>query len=301
MSDKIEYGTCPNCDYELKEDHTFCSNCGQENKALKIDFKHLLSEVFGTYLDMDSKLFKSIVPLFFKPGFLTLRFLEGKRASYIPPIRLYIVISILYFFIQSLDSGFNIKNELISDQSDIDIILGTDTITYSSSAEFIEAVDSHGLKEYMDSIGAKSAFSKFTIAQGYKVAQNNGQGLIDEYLSNVSILMFFLLPIFALLLKLFFNKQKYYYNEHLIFSFHLHAFIFLLLSISSLIAIFLMKWYVFLSVVIIVFLYSIIATKRVYKYSYKSSVGRLILLLSIYNIILVIGLILTMLVSFALY
>ena len=199
-----------------------------------------------------------------------------------------------------MESTFDDKDKVF-DQSDIILDIGNDTITYSSPSGFVEAIEIHGLKEYMDSVKAESAFEKLLVTQAYKVAQNKGKGLFAEYLSNVSILMFFLLPFFALLLKLFFKKQKHYYNEHLIFTFHLHAFIFLLLSVYSLVASYITKSYSFLFVIIAVFLYSIIAVKKVYKYSYKSSIGRLVLLLSTYNIILVFGLVLIMFISFALY
>jgi hypothetical protein len=44
-------------------------------------------------------------------------------------------------------------------------------------------------------------------------------------------MMFVLLPLFALILMITFYRSKKFYVEHLIYSFHLHCFIFLFLAI----------------------------------------------------------------------
>lgn len=49
------------------------------------------------YFTFDSKIFKSYFPLIFKPGFLTIEYLQGKREKYIPPLRMYIFVSIALF------------------------------------------------------------------------------------------------------------------------------------------------------------------------------------------------------------
>ena len=46
--------------------------------------------------------------------------------------------------------------------------------------------------------------------------------------------MFILLPLYALLLKLIYWRRHKYYVEHLVFALHLHAFAFLVFSVSAL-------------------------------------------------------------------
>jgi hypothetical protein len=58
---------------------------------------------------------------------------------------------------------------------------------------------------------------------------------LDELKHNVPKMMFVLLPLFALILRFAFWKNKKFYVEHLIFSFHLHCFLFLFLAIVMLI------------------------------------------------------------------
>jgi len=57
----------------------------------------------------------------------------------------------------------------------------------------------------------------------------------DELRHNIPKMMFLLLPLFALVLSITFRKNKKFYVEHLIYSFHLHCFIFLFISIIILV------------------------------------------------------------------
>lgn len=92
---------CLNCGYPHGFEADFCPNCGQKNEDVNVPMTILLGEFISTYLAIDSKLFKSIWPFAFKPGFLTKRYNEGKRMSYSNPLRLYVVTSIIYFFVIS--------------------------------------------------------------------------------------------------------------------------------------------------------------------------------------------------------
>ncbi|RZL30320.1 MAG: DUF3667 domain-containing protein [Pedobacter sp.] len=64
--------------------------------------------------------------------------------------------------------------------------------------------------------------------------ENPQQKFIEGLMHNVPKMMFLLLPLFALILKLvYINKDKYYY-EHLIYSFHVHAALFLVILFTML-------------------------------------------------------------------
>lgn len=49
-------------------------------------------------------------------------------------------------------------------------------------------------------------------------------------------MMFVLLPLFALLLKIFYNRKKYFYSDHVIFSLHFHTAVFLIFLVFSIIS-----------------------------------------------------------------
>jgi hypothetical protein len=92
---------CLNCGYPHGFESDFCPNCGQKNQDVNVPMTILFGEFISTYLAIDSKLFKSILPFTFKPGFLTNRYNEGQRMSYSNPLRLYVVTSVIYFFVIS--------------------------------------------------------------------------------------------------------------------------------------------------------------------------------------------------------
>jgi hypothetical protein len=87
----------------------------------------------------------------------------------------------------------------------------------------------------LDSIGIKNAnFMEVLIAK--KLLQyaedNNPKTVLREILDNIPILIFLLLPAFALILKLLYIRRKQLYIEHLIFAIYLHAFLFLMIALG---------------------------------------------------------------------
>jgi len=69
-------------------------------------------------------------------------------------------------------------------------------------------------------------------AFGIRQQKINIKEVIEDGLKhNFPKMMFVLLPLFALILTITFRRNKKFYVEHLIYSFHLHCFIFLFLAI----------------------------------------------------------------------
>lgn len=86
---------CLNCGHTVEE--KFCPNCGQENIVVKEDALHMVAHAIADYFHFEHKFFGTLKPLLLKPGQLTKSYVEGKRVSFIHPIRLYIFVSIVFF------------------------------------------------------------------------------------------------------------------------------------------------------------------------------------------------------------
>jgi hypothetical protein len=116
MDNSKECDSCPNCQNILASDDTFCSKCGQKRIHPK-DYSvwHLIVESVGDFFHFDSKFFATLWPLFFRPGFLTNEYLQGKRARYFQPFKLFLFISFLFF----LTSGIMNHKESILDQPEV--------------------------------------------------------------------------------------------------------------------------------------------------------------------------------------
>ncbi len=96
--------TCPNCNTTLRLTDNFCPQCGQENKELTISVRKLLPEVLENLIpigltSVDNKFWNSIKAIFSRPGQLTNDFLAGRRTRYLPPMRLYIWSSVVFFLL----------------------------------------------------------------------------------------------------------------------------------------------------------------------------------------------------------
>ena len=98
---------CLNCTFafvpEIPDD--FCPRCGQQNQAIDLHVSHVLEETMEGLFHFDGKVFRTLQLLLFRPGELTRRFLAGHRMPYVPPIRLYIFISFLFFLALTMLKG----------------------------------------------------------------------------------------------------------------------------------------------------------------------------------------------------
>ena len=91
--------TCLNCNYVVE--NRFCPNCGQENIETRKTFHHLFIHFFEDLTHYENAFWKTIKNLLLRPASLTSEYLSGKRMSYLAPVRLYIFISFITFFIIS--------------------------------------------------------------------------------------------------------------------------------------------------------------------------------------------------------
>ncbi|NVJ99395.1 MAG: DUF3667 domain-containing protein [Alphaproteobacteria bacterium] len=88
---------CSNCNAPLTG--PFCHICGQKDDDLKRPIWTLIREILDDVISTDSRLFKTLILLVLVPGGLTRAFRDGRRARFVPPLRLYLVISIMFFVI----------------------------------------------------------------------------------------------------------------------------------------------------------------------------------------------------------
>lgn len=88
---------CLNCNAAIYG--RYCHVCGQENIEPKESFWHLLTHFVFDLFHFDGKFFVTLKYLLFRPGYLSIEHLNGRRASYLHPIRLYIFVSAFFFLI----------------------------------------------------------------------------------------------------------------------------------------------------------------------------------------------------------
>lgn len=125
-------------------------------------------------------------------------------------------------------------------------------------------------------IGKASDLEQLVARQRVKVERTEIEYFVGYALKNLPIMMFLLLPIFALILKLLYVRRKVLYIRHLVHALHLHAFAYLTYGVTLLITFYwlgngnsndsneLGDWINFLAF-ILVSTYSYISFLKVYK------------------------------------
>src|SRR5437667_10198177 len=88
---------CENCGAQLIGH--YCAQCGQAAVDYRRSFRHVIADVLDSFLNWDSKFFATIGWLIVRPWHLTKEFLAGRRVRYVHPLRLYLLVSILFFFV----------------------------------------------------------------------------------------------------------------------------------------------------------------------------------------------------------
>lgn len=93
---------CLNCGATLPKGAGWCPWCGQKVlRTLVPTFRELLSDSIETFFNIDSRIWRTVGALF-RPGALTLAWLQGKRARYYPPFRIFFVVALAYFALDTL-------------------------------------------------------------------------------------------------------------------------------------------------------------------------------------------------------
>ncbi len=250
MKKRRKTSKCLNCEQTLQEKHNYCPNCGQENTNNEVSIGLLMREFTSNFFSFDSRFAHTIKPFLFNPGKITEAFISGKRVFYANPIRWYLVISIFHFFFFSkmFEPTVDDKKQrsFMSSSSDTLSIAEFDSLYrmpdsltsgWPVSGQQISMISSLNSTTNLsvDEISDSLKFDRFPWYQRYpaqqiiRINQETTATLNDYILRQIPIIIFFILPVYAFLLKLLFWR-KGLYIKHLIHSIHIHSFVFFLLS-----------------------------------------------------------------------
>jgi hypothetical protein len=229
----------------------YCTVCGQKDEPLKRGLKDLALEFLQHPL-VDTKLWKSLVPLLLQPGVLTEEYLAGRRTRYVRPLKLYLTISVLFFALLALRVSPDqwVKFEAPPNQP------ATDASQHKTTLH----LPTRWLDERFQRNSAALDDPKNVAARG---------ALAGRVAGFIPKMVFVLLPLSAVLFKLFWWRR--YFVEHLIFTLHLHSYAFLSGMVRFL------QW---TPVTVVVGIWSCVymglAFKRVYKDGWGKTVAKLL-------------------------
>lgn len=246
-------GCCANCGAPLYG--KYCYACGQPVQGMVRHFGSILSDVADSILNIDERVFRTLGPLYLRPGKLTLDYFEGKRARYVTPFRLVFFLAIIAFFaIQltvrtgytHLDKGLRVttssnaapKLSIGSVPKQTDGANGAfangnisinDKVLWNRDSKPLKLAWLPGaLVDWInDLIGNAQQQLHAMNAGSWAEQQSARRKFTLGMFSAAPTVLFLLLPLFALLLKIFYIFKKRLYMEHLIVAMHSHAFLML--------------------------------------------------------------------------
>jgi len=203
---------CSNCGAELSG--RYCSNCGQRAGTAAHTVGHFLSEAIEAFTHADSRLWNTLRLLLRRPGFLTREYFAGRRARYLPPLRVYLIMSVLFF----------VLNALLGTSPSHRVDVKVDKPQTTEACEDLKS-DLHW--------GGQLLLPRLKAACK-KMAADNGRGFSENMVNNLGRALFVFLPLMAGLMKLLYWRPPRFYLEHLLLLLHNHACVFLVLSIFML-------------------------------------------------------------------
>jgi hypothetical protein len=98
---------CANCGAPMHG--PYCYACGQPEKGMIRQLASVMHDVLDTVFNIDSRVFRSLLPLYFRPGYLTLEYFAGRRVRYVTPFRLFFFLCIVAFF--AIQVALNLGDE----------------------------------------------------------------------------------------------------------------------------------------------------------------------------------------------
>jgi hypothetical protein len=284
---------CPNCGKPLIG--PFCAVCGQPRNTHRRTLGKLLHDFVKDVVSFDSRILRTAAALVLRPGELPRAFRDGRTQPYVPAVRLYLFVTLIFFLFLSVSGlaliqfglkahsvvyshdaaghvymavdGKNIivkalKSDAAGKMSAVDPDAGTvipdekadghtTAITFSSSIRFFQPVDHvkntappglvKALAKLRDEAAKDTSESKWfvkNIATTLSRLETDPAALNGPLITWIPRILFVLLPLFALLLALFYRRQRadYLFVDHLVFSLTLHSFAFVLLIGAALLA-----------------------------------------------------------------
>src|SRR5690348_3003487 len=102
--------TCPNCGVPLIGD--YCAVCGQEKDVHRRSVAGILHDFFEDMLNFDSRIVRTVFALLVEPGEIAIAFREGRTRRYVPALRLYFFVTLIFFLLLSATNLAIIQLEL---------------------------------------------------------------------------------------------------------------------------------------------------------------------------------------------
>jgi len=210
---------CLNCGAELHGG--YCAGCGQRSVPANPTVAELTGDAWRELSGYDGRIASTFRGLL-RPGHLTVEYLQGRRARYLSPVRLYLLASVVYFVAAAAAPlttdgdadlvgplGMNIE---LTDRGDGN----ARSMTPEERAQLIRDIDD----------------AAWFVRPLLRAVADDPDAFRTRVFTIMPRVFFGLLPVFAAIVALFYRGRTF--PTALVFAAHLHAFAFLTFALSEL-------------------------------------------------------------------
>lgn len=235
LESKPETLVCKNC--QTRFEGNFCPHCGQSLRLFEKPVKVFLYDFLGDLFAFDSRLWRSLFAMLFRPGQMVAEYVGGKHIRYTPPFRAYVFFSFFFFIaLNALTKETLLRNKenLAKATREIQKV---DSLSRSSNTTPKESVplDSAGILQIKVNADSSSGQEDKAVVDKALDILRHPEGYVSRIYKSLSWAFFLLMPLLGGFLWLFFRTSRTYYVPHLIFAINIHTVAFLLLTLVFLV------------------------------------------------------------------
>lgn len=240
---------CGNCQTMLAG--PYCHQCGQPIKGLIRPLSGWFADFLDGVVQWDGRIPRTVTPLLFRPGFLTREYIAGRQVRYVTPVRLFLFLIVILFlavnWIADISGSAVDTRALAPASEDIERVQRVvawlpapqrqavldDALSPSmpDNAISIELGPEDAPREPIrlawlsDGLNAQLDQAVKRLNENVRRVNRDPQAFIEQMLSVAPQALILMLPLFALMLKLFYLFKHRLYMEHLLVALHSHSFI----------------------------------------------------------------------------
>lgn len=243
---------CRNCETPVNDE--YCPQCGQLAADFHRPIWSLAKEGLADFFALDGRVSRTVPALLFRPGRVTRAYLDGKRARFVPPFRLFLLASLLFFSIAfTLGDQLGLRDGLFftpNDDGSYDFHFGNGETVIEDTPGFLredgsidrEALRESALDETDGMTEAEIRTTEVALERAANLYENQGEfvGAVEDWLPRVSLALF---PVYSLALALLYAwHRKVYVYDHLITTLHFQSWLYMASAVAMIVAWFITPW-----------------------------------------------------------
>ena len=208
---------CLNCGAALHG--AFCAECGQRSVPVNPTIAELTGDAWHELTGYDGRIAETIRGLL-SPGRLTAEYLTGRRLHYLPPVRVYLIVSVIYFLIAAAaPPGTRARSA-----GEVTGPGGLRIAVTGADPTMLSAEDRAALERQLER-------APWYLKPMLQSVAEDPAGFRARMFGIMPRVFFALVPVFAGIVALFYRRRTF--PTSLVFSVHLHAFAFVLFAVAE--------------------------------------------------------------------